>query len=46
MKQTKTTRRTYERPQMRVVELQQQTMLLQASTNLNVTYTEEDWDNE
>lgn len=46
MKQTKTNRRTYERPQMRVVELQQQTMLLAGSANMNVTYTEEDWDNE
>lgn len=31
MKLTKTNRRTYERPQMRAVELQQQTMLLAGS---------------
>ena len=46
MKRYMTDRSKYERPAMRVVELQHRTMLLQASANLNVTYTEEDWDNE
>jgi len=46
MKHYMTDRRKYERPAMRVIELQHRTMLLQASVNLNVTYTEEDWDNE
>lgn len=36
-------KRQYERPTQRVVELQHRTMLLQASANMNVTYTEEDW---
>lgn len=45
MRQTKTDRRPYERPRMRVVELRQRPALLQASANatLNVTYEEEDW---
>ena len=39
-------KRKYERPAFRMVELQYRATLLQASANLNVTYTEEDWDNE
>jgi len=46
MKPYMTEKRKYERPTMRVIELQHRTMLLQASANLNVTYTEEDWGNE
>ena len=41
--ETKQTKRHYERPHMRVVELQHHAQLLQASANMNVTYTEEDW---
>ena len=38
-------KKTYERPAMQVVELQQHTQLLQASanTNMDVQYEEEDW---
>ena len=39
------TKRQYAKPAMRVYELHSRTMLLQASANMNVTYTEEDWDN-
>jgi len=46
MKPYMTEKRHYERPTMRVVELQHKAQLLQASANLSVTYTEEDWDNE
>ena len=43
MKPYMTDRRKYERPTMRVVELQHRTMLLQASATMNVTYEEEDF---
>jgi hypothetical protein len=46
MKQTKTNRRTYERPQMRVVELRQTGMLMVSGgdkqATMTVTYEEED----
>ena len=39
-------RKNYQTPTMKVVELQQRTTLLTTSTEtqLNVTYTEENWD--
>ena len=43
MKPYMTDRRKYERPAMRVVELQRHAPLLQASATLNVTYEEEDF---
>ena len=43
---TNKTKRKYEKPSVRVVELHSRTTLLQASANMDVTYTEEDWDNE
>ena len=46
MEQTKTDRLDYEQPKIRIVELLHLTPLLQTSANINVTYTEEDWDNE
>ena len=38
-------KKDYQKPAMQVLELQQRIMLMQASANseLNVTYTEEDW---
>ena len=41
-------RKDYQKPTMKVVELQQRTTLLTTSTEtqLNVTYTEENWDKE
>ena len=41
-------RKDYQEPTMNVVKLQQHTMLLTGSNSatLNVTYTEEDWNNE
>ena len=43
-------KKDYEKPTMRVVEIQQRTTLLTISTNtstqLKVTYTEENWDEE
>ena len=37
-------RKDYQKPTMKVVELQQRVTLLNTSTQLDVTYTEEDWD--
>lgn len=41
-------RKNYQKPTMKVVELQQRATLLTTSTEtqLNVTYTEENWDEE
>ena len=39
-------RKNYQTPTMKVVELQQRTTLLTTSTQLDVTYTEENWDEE
>lgn len=41
-------RKDYQKPTMKVVELQQRATLLTTSTEtqLNVTYTEENWDEE
>ena len=41
-------RKDYQKPTMKVVELQQRTTLLTTSTEtqLNVTYTEKNWDEE
>ena len=36
-------RKDYQKPTMKVVELQQRATLLNTSTQLEVTYTEEDW---
>lgn len=36
-------RKDYQKPTMKVVELQQRATLLNTSTQLDVTYTEEDW---
>ena len=39
-------RKDYQKPTMKVVELQQRATLLNTSTQLDVTYTEENWDEE
>lgn len=39
-------RKDYQKPTMEVVELQQRATLLNTSTQLNVTYTEEEWEAE
>ena len=36
-------RREYAKPSLSVIELQHSSQLLQVSTNLDVTYTEQNW---